>query len=163
MMGMLDAKYRFLWASVGLPGSVHDATILQSSTMYKKLKYGEILPQIYKEIEGEKVPPIILGDSAFPHHTWLQKPYSHAVLTEKESNFNYRLSRGRMITECAYGQLKGRWRILYRKSESTPDTMKDIVLACIVLHNICIDKDDCLPAAFNLCYEKDGVLLNQER
>ncbi len=163
MMGMLDAKYRFVWASVGLPGSVHDATILQSSAMYRKLKDGDILPEIFKEFEGEKIPPIILGDSAFPHHTWLQKPYSHAVLTEKESYFNYRLSRGQMVTECAYGQLKGRWRMLYRKSECTPDTMKDIVLACIVLHNICIDKDDSLPAVFNLCFDKDGVMLNQKR
>ena len=45
-----------------------------------------------------------------------------------------------MVIEEAYGQLKGRWCILYRKCESSPDNVKIHTLACIVLHNICIDR-----------------------
>ena len=53
------------------------------------------------------VPPILLGDSAFPFETWLMKPISKAVLLKKETNFNYKLSRARMVVEGAYGQPKG--------------------------------------------------------
>ena len=66
LMGMVDAKRRFLWAAVGLPGSVHDATTLQTSKMYQ-LKDGDLLPQMYNMVNGEKVPPIILGNSAPSH------------------------------------------------------------------------------------------------
>ena len=45
-----------------------------------------------------------------------------------------------MVTECTFGQLKGRWRLLYRKSGVNQHSLKMSVLACIVLHNICIEK-----------------------
>ena len=47
-----------------------------------------------------------------------------------------------MVTERAYGQLKGRWRVLLRKNESEPCQAKTTTLACMVLHNICIEKGD---------------------
>ena len=45
---------------------------------------------------------------AFPHHSWLQKPFANTVLSEKQSHFNYCLSRAKMVTGCAFVQLKGR-------------------------------------------------------
>ena len=84
------------------------------------LNDGDVFPDMYKELDGVKIPPTILGDNAFSHHTWLQKPHSHAMLSEEQSYFNYRLSRARMVVECAYGQLKGRWRVLHRRCESNP-------------------------------------------
>ena len=53
------------------------------------------------------------------------------------------LMQGR--SECAYGQLKGRFRELYVKSECNEDTIKAITLACIVLYNICIEYDEAFP------------------
>ena len=47
-----------------------------------------------------------------------------------------------MVTEGAYGQLKGRWRVLLRRNESGPHEAKTATLACRVLHNICIVKGD---------------------
>ena len=88
-MGIVDAKYRFLWASSRLPGSVHGTTIFLSTELYIMLNDGNGFPDMYKEHDGVKIPPIILGDSDFTHHTGLQKPYSHAVLSEETSNFNY--------------------------------------------------------------------------
>ena len=40
-----------------------------------------------------------------------------------------------MVSERAFGQLKSRWRVLYRKSSCQPDTIKCIALECVVLHN----------------------------
>ena len=92
----------------------------------------------------------MVADAAFPFSTWLMKPYTCAILTSEERYFNYRLSRARMVTECAYGQLKGRFRVLYRKSECNEDTTKAITLACIVLHNICIEYDKAFPMQLDL-------------
>ena len=55
-----------------------------------------------------------------------------------------------MVTEDAYGKLKERWRVLYHKCESRVDNVKTIVLACIVLHNICIDRGDSAPRQWDL-------------
>lgn len=47
-----------------------------------------------------------------------------------------------MVTEGAYGQLKGRWRVLFRKCESSRDDVRLVTLACMVLHNVCIARKD---------------------
>ena len=94
LMGVVDARCRFLWANCGSPGSSHDATVFKASSLHQKLSNHEYLSQLTTEINGIQAPPIMLGGSAFPHHTWLLKPYSHAVLSELQSYFNYRLSKG---------------------------------------------------------------------
>ena len=47
-----------------------------------------------------------------------------------------------MVTEGTFGQLKGRWRVLLRRNESSPHEAKTGTLTCMVLHNICISKGD---------------------
>ena len=138
LMALVDAKYRFIWASCGLPGNSHDSVILQSTTLWQQIKEEDFIPKIGKKIKGRTVPPLVLGDSAFPLQAWLMKPYTDATLTAEQKYFNYRLSRARMVTEGAYGQLKGRWRVLLRKCESDTEQIKIATLACIVLHNACI-------------------------
>ena len=71
------------------------------------------------------------------------KPYKNAVLNPQQRYFNYRLSRGRIVTEGAYGQLKGRWRLLLRKkNESDKEHVRTATLACMVLHNVCLMQRD---------------------
>ena len=60
-----------------------------------------------------------------------------------------------MVTECAFGGLKGRWRILYRKGEVNQHSLKVNVLACIVLHNIYIEKENNISHKLNLSYDKN--------
>ena len=129
MMGLVDSNY----------GNSHDAIVFQSTKLWSDIRESEFLPLIAKYIGGVTVPPILLGDSAFPFQTWLTKPFSNAVLTPKQRYFNYHLSRARMVTEGCYGQMKGRWRITLRKNESSKEEVKTTTLACMVLYNICID------------------------
>ena len=124
LMGLVNAKYRFVWASVGFPGNSHDSIILQSTQVWKDITQNNIIPSISKMIGGVKVGPLIVADSAFPCTTWIMKPFTHATLVPEERNFNYRLSRARTVTEAAYGRLKGRFRVLYRKCECNQETMK---------------------------------------
>ena len=53
----------------------------------------------------------------------------------------------------AYGQLKGRWKLLLRKSEGGLFQVKMAVLACMVLHNVCLDQGDTIPAKLDLSIE----------
>ena len=48
-----------------------------------------------------------------------------------------------MSIEEAYGELKGKWRVLQRKCESAQEEVRDNTLACIVLSNggtLCVDR-----------------------
>ena len=65
-----------------------------------------------------------------------------------------------MVTECAYRQLKGRWRILMGKCESLPEEVKMITLASMVLYNICISKGDVLPRTLDVTIDPNT---NQKR
>ena len=144
LMAIVDSNYRFVWASCGFPGNSHDSIIFQSTELWSNITEKDAIPNIGQTVDKIIIYPLLLGDSAFPPQTWMMKPYTNAVLTKQQTNFNYRLSRARMVTEGAYGQMKGRWRVLLRKMESEPDQVKTTALACIVLYNICIEKGETL-------------------
>ena len=157
MMALVDSNYRFIWGTCGFPGNSHDSIIFQSTNLWADIKEKGIIPSIAKNENGTLIPPIILGDSAFPFQTWLMKPYGNAVLTPEQRYFNYRLSRARMVTEGCSGQLKGRWRILLRKCENSKDEMKATTLACMVLHDICIDNGDTISSKLNLTVDPSTI------
>lgn len=150
LMGLVDARYSFLWASVGMPGNTHDSTNLQSTRLWKKIVDGSVLPEKVQKCNDVEVFPMILADGAFPFRPWLMKPYGKAILTKEEKYFNFRLSRARMSVEIAFGLLKSRFRVLCRKCETSKDTAINMALTCIVLHNICIERKDVLPRKFDL-------------
>ena len=67
-----------------------------------------------------------------------------------------------MVTEGAYGQLKGRWRVLLRKNESSQDNARITTLASMVLHNTCIAKGDAISKKLDLSLDADGQKINRE-
>ena len=155
LMGIVDAKFRFTWASSGFPGNSHDAIIFESTQVFKSVIENDEFRTKAKREGDTDIYPLIVGDSAFPFMTWLVKTYSCAVLSPEQHYFNYRLSRARMVTEGAYGQLKGRWRILLRKCECSQNTMKIMSLACVVLHNICIELEDKAQISWDLSFDAE--------
>ena len=152
LMAMVESRYRFLWGSCGFPENSHDSIIFQATDMWDKIQNHGALPDIGRKVAGVIIPPLIVADSAFCLQPWLLKPYTEAVLSDKMRYFNYRLSRARMVTEGAFGQLKGRWRIMLRKNESTPEEFTMTTLTCLVLHNIRIAKGDAIPATLDLTF-----------
>ena len=138
-------------ASLGAPGNTHDSTLFQSTTLWSNILSGHVLSEAAIKINDDVViPPLILGDGAFPMRSFLLKPYGDAVLSDKKRYLNYRASRGRMVTEGAFGKLKGRWRILNRKCESQKESVKKMGLACVVLHNVCIELGDMTPRKWDM-------------
>ena len=95
--------------------------------MWNSIQEG-CIPEIGKVIAEINVPPLIVADSAFPLRGWLMKPYTDAILTPQQKYFNYRLSRARMVTEGAYGQLKGRWRVLLTKNQLQYSKLGNLLL-----------------------------------
>ena len=58
-------------------------------------------------------------------------------MSTKHRKFNTQLSRARVVVECAFGRLKGRWRCLLKRNDVKLEFMSTLVTACCVLHNIC--------------------------
>ena len=150
LMAIVDPKKCFIWGSVGFPEKSHDSTMFKSTKVYKQIIGDGVIPAMVQKENNINVYPMILGDGAFPFRPWLMKPFSTAKLTQPDRYGNYRVSRARMVIEGAFGLLTGRWRILYRKCESKNDSLKWFALACIILHNICIDQNDIAQRTWDL-------------
>ena len=74
-MALVDAKYRFMWGSCSFPGNSHDSIIFQSTSLWEKGQQGTVIPYIGKIIDGVRVSPVIVGDSAFTYiHTFISCP-----------------------------------------------------------------------------------------
>ena len=88
-----------------------------------------------------ELPFVILGDEAYPLLSYLMRPYPRRHRTECRRLFNYRLSRGRRVVESAFGILAGKWRILNKPIETSPNMADRIVKRICVLHNAVRDRE----------------------
>ena len=145
LFALVDANYLFRFASIGTPGRVHDSAIYRESklvTQYISQGYFQGPSRI------PHCPYTILGDSAFPLHQYLMKPYPNSGnLTPKQRAFNYSLSRCRRVVENTFGRLKGRFRILLKRMQTGRGDIKyntAIVKCCVYLHNFCEMRGDVL-------------------
>ena len=155
LQGVADASFRFLDVSTGYPGSIHDARILRMSRLHWKVSQGDWLKGPIKQIGPVEVGPLLVGDSAYPLSLWLMKPFKQtATLIEEQVHYNKALRQARVVVEQAYGILKGRWRNLLKPMEEHISTASTTIMACCVLHNICINVGD--PTEINLECDEDS-------
>ena len=59
------------------------------------------------------------------------------MLSNDQLAFNKKLSKGRIVIEHAFGQLKGRWRCLLKQNGAHLENVKLQIHACCILHNLC--------------------------
>ncbi|CAM5140038.1 unnamed protein product [Natator depressus] len=111
LQALVDHKGHFTNINMGWPGTVHDARIFKNSGLFQKLQEGTFFSDQKITIGDAEMPIVILGDPAYPLMPWLMKPYTGSLDSSQEL-FNYRLSKCRMVVECAFGCLKARWRSL---------------------------------------------------
>ena len=143
LQAIVDANLKFIHASVGYPGSIHDARVLRLSGLYDFAENEQILSGPIRDISGTDIGPLLAGDSAYPLTTWLMKPFpNRGRLTPKQRKFNLKFSTLRCVVERAFGMLKSRWRIVLKTIEQKTTTLKKTVIAACVLHNICIERGD---------------------
>lgn len=61
------------------------------------------------------------------------------VLFQAQRRFNTVLSQSRQVIERSFALLKGRFRRLKHLDMKRTDLIPSFILACCVLHNICLD------------------------
>ena len=138
MLALVDGQYKFRWVDVGTAGSCSDAQIFNACQLKRRIEDGRIgFPDPAPVTQGGRdVPYFILADDAFALKTWLMKPYGRRMLTREERIANYRISRARRVVENAFGILVARFRVMLTTIELPPETVRDVVMTCVVLHNI---------------------------
>ena len=109
LQGIVDSNLKFIHATVGYPGSIHDARVLRLSGLYELAENEQILSGPTCNINGTEVRPLLAGDSAYPLTNWLVKPYpDRGRLTPEQRKFNIKFSALRSVVERAFGTLKAR-------------------------------------------------------
>jgi len=86
----------------------------------------------------------IIGDAAYALQKYVMVPFkNNGHLTEAEIIFNNYLCSARVMVERVIGSLKGRFRSLLDKLHMRRiDLIPRYIIACCVLHNICILNED---------------------
>ncbi|KAM7309617.1 uncharacterized protein ISCGN_006618 [Ixodes scapularis] len=146
LFAVVDANCKFIYTDVGAPGSQGDAGIWQTTPLQRALASKKIhLPELVKVASSPDkfLPPVFVGDDAFPIGKNLMKPFGGTKLTEEQRIFNYRLSRARRVVENTFGILANRFRCLLTVINAIPERATAIVNAACVLHNFL--SNDVLP------------------
>ena len=110
LQAVMESSYKFIDINVGWPGEVYDARVFFKFSDFAKGMEGTLFPENKViMIHGFRVPFCIIPNAAYPLLGWVTKPFPDSgKLSAEKSDFNYRLSRARMVFENAFGGLKGR-------------------------------------------------------
>ena len=81
------------------------------------------------------VPCVLTGDEAFGLAKYMLKPFPSRNLTVEQRITNYRISRGRRISENLLGIWGNRWRCFRVPFLLAPEKVQVITLATLTLHN----------------------------
>ena len=155
LQGTVNAWGAFMDVNCGWPGSVGDERIFENSSLCRRI---EAAPSLLPE------GTFLLGDKAYtltcqmmtPHRRWNDNStrWNNRRNNMRNNNsenggdgpriprfvtrFNKVHSQTRVVVETAFGALKGRWRRLLHEITLDMEFVPDIVMACCILHNICV-------------------------
>ncbi|KAK5898234.1 hypothetical protein CgunFtcFv8_015670 [Champsocephalus gunnari] len=139
LLAVVDAQYLFRVVDVGGFGRSSDGGSLRNSAFGEGLRDGSLqLPPDTLIPAAERLgllPHVFVGDEAFPLLDNLLRPFPGRQLTRERRLFNYRLSRARLVVECAFGILSSQWRMFRRVITTSPEVTELCVKATCVLHN----------------------------
>ena len=155
----------FIYTLLSLTGSTNDCPCWEMSALSNAISEGK-LPSKY----------FIIGDEAFSCTNQLLSPYPGRGIGKYKDSFNYWLSHSRQSIERAFGMLTMRWGIFWRKFRFAHERWSLVIILCMKLHNICLDRNVSVPSHrfhediesrdYNLVYdnndeEEDRLLRNR--
>lgn len=115
------------------PGSVHDSTIFNNSHIcadFERGKYG---------------PYCLLGDSGYYNKNYLLTPFLRPQNNAEEAYNKSHIATRNTIERC-FGVLKRRCPCLQKGiTLNKTSTVLQVIVACVVLHNLCIELDEVEP------------------
>ena len=134
LLGIVDARKRFIWIRSRMPGSLGDSQAFKESAWY----------ELQQMVGGRVFHPGhgILSDGGLALEYWLLKPYPQQQLTPKRKFYNYCISSPRAVVENSFGLLNGRWRVLHDKVSAETELVPALVESCALLHKFLIDEED---------------------
>ncbi|KAK0154749.1 Protein ALP1-like [Merluccius polli] len=139
LLAVVDARYCFRVVDVGGYGRTSDGGILANSAFGQALRSGTLQLPADRLLPGADhrgpQPHVFVADEAFPLRRNLMRPFPGRTLARDRRVFNYRLSRARLVVECAFGILASQWRLYRRVLEVQQDVAEGCVKATCVLHN----------------------------
>ena len=128
LQGVCDSNLKFLNVVAKWPGATHDAFIWANSNLCEIFENRQI---------GNGW---LIGDSGYPLRPWLLTPVLQPT-TRNQQRYNGAHMRTRSVVERSFGVLKSRFRCIDRSAGTllySPRKCCDIVIAVIVLHNMCV-------------------------
>lgn len=150
LQGICDNKRRFIDVFTGPPGKIHDSRVFRLSSISSELP----------DICGKDFH--IIGDNAYYLREYLLTPYKdYGALTDAQRNYNYLFSATRVLIENTFGILKNRFRQLSCLDFHKVDKITKFIIACCVLHNMCIDLDDCFEETIDVEEANDNATGNE--
>ncbi|XP_070402872.1 uncharacterized protein [Nothobranchius furzeri] len=146
LLALVDAHYRFIYVQVGDYGRASDGGVYSGSQLGIGMENKTLHVPADCPLPGAEqqlpLPYTMVGDAAFPLKTYLMRPFPGTRLPPWQKVFNYRLSRARMVVECAFGILAARWRVLYTRITMKPENADAVILAACILHNHLLNPAD---------------------
>jgi hypothetical protein len=150
LQGVVDHKRQFRSVDVGFPGAVTDARVLRNSNFGKHYQeWLNMIPSRTVEIgtgAHANLAPYVLGDCGYSNEGQIITTYTmpQARASADVKHFNRQLSKMRYTVECAFGILKGRFRVLQKLhvASSSPVKASFIIAALCVVHNFLINCND---------------------
>lgn len=135
MLAVCGPDLTFFYVNTDHPGSCHDGHVIRYSKLWRQFEDGRL------PFPGA----ILLGDSAYALRPWLLTPFPGNPEGLKQS-YNYSHIQTRNVIERAFGVLKARFSVLKSgirlKGKDGPARSAKLILACTILHNLCISHGD---------------------
>ncbi|XP_015376882.1 PREDICTED: uncharacterized protein LOC107171161 [Diuraphis noxia] len=144
-MAVVDSNYQFIYVDIlGVFGKDCDSSVFKETVFWKLLNEQNLnIPtsEPLNNFFNENLPYVLVGDEAFALSNNLLRPYGRHQLNITKLIFNYRLTRTRRYEKCTFVILSNKWQILHKTLNVSKPFAKDIVKACVILHNVVRKKD----------------------
>ena len=138
LLALVDAEYKFLLVNVGASGSSSDAQIFNHSKLRQKIE-NETLRLPPPEPLGPGGPNLhyfLLGDNTFCPYALAGQALQQKTTDQRRENCQLQDIQGQEGGRECFGILVGRFRVLLITIEQRPKVVRDIVLTCVVQHNM---------------------------
>lgn len=132
VQSVASADLRFQDIVARWPGSTHDSFIFNKSQLKQRFERGEFENSV------------LLGDGGYKIQTYLMTPFRKPA-TEDQERYNQAQILIRNTVERKYGVWKNRFPCLVFGLRCKMETALTVIIACAVLHNLCIEKNDPMP------------------